>query len=327
MGSGISTARERERVRPACATTTPIKVAASHAEAIDGRKLAQASLDQIKGAVDGARSGSGARPPTLVVVLVGENPASLSYIKQKQRAAVACGVVCELRQLDASVTQQGVVDVVEGLNKDAGVDGVIVQLPLPAHINAAAMTELVAHAKDVDGFTKQSIGSVALSGIEPWFCPCTPKGCIDLIKSTGVALRGKEAVVIGASNIVGVPVALLLIHEGCTVTVCHIDTQDTVAHSRKADILVVAVGKAGLVQKHWVKPGAVVIDVGINFVPDATKKSGKRMVGDCSPGVAEVAGHLTPVPGGVGPMTVASLMRNTAAAWERTLAQTQHATT
>lgn len=285
-------------------------------QVIDGRAIAQKRLATIKAAIEAVGTAA-PRPPKLVVVLVGNNAASLSYIKQKEKAAVACGIAVELRTLEATVPQSDVEELVRQLNVDDGVDGVIVQLPLPDHMDGGAMTQLVAHRKDVDGFTGQSIGSVALDGQDIQFCPCTPLGCLELIKSTGITLQGKEAVVIGASNIVGRPMSLLLLREGCTVTTCHIHTKDTAAHARRADVLVSAVGKAGLVQESWVKPGAIVIDVGINFVPDATRKSGRRMVGDCSPGVRKAAAHVTPVPGGVGPMTVCMLMQNTLEAWQR----------
>ena len=230
-----------------------------------------------------------------------------------------CGISARVEALDDAVSPSALLEVVQRLNADAGVHGIIVQLPLPAHIEPRLITNAVCHAKDVDGFTQPSLGAVAQRGPSPCYCPCTPKGCLRLIRSCGMPLRGKEAVVIGASNIVGLPMALLLLGEGCTVAVCHVDTADTPSHARRADVLVVACGVAGLVPPSWVKPGAVVIDVGINFVPDASRKGGRRMVGDCAPEVAAVAGHLTPVPGGVGPMTVAMLMQNTLEARERAI--------
>merc|ERR1712224_616431 len=217
-------------------------------------------------------------------------------------------------------SQEQLLQEVQRLNADESVHGIIVQLPLPSHIDAAAVTGAVAESKDVDGFTPANIGSVALNGYDPLFSPCTPKGCLHLLKSVGVPLRGKEAVVVGASNIVGIPMALLLLKEGCTTSICHIDTVDVASHTRKADIVVVAVGKAGLARGDWIKPGAIVIDVGINFVADSSKKAGKRMVGDVEFGEARsVAGYITPVPGGVGPMTVAMLMQNTLDAMKRCL--------
>jgi len=301
--------------RPASSRPTRISPAC---DTIDGKAISDTVLVEIRRGVDELRA-AGLSEPSLVVLLVGDNPASLSYIKRKLKAAEDCGISARKLVLPETASEAEVVRAVEDLNADDAVHGIIVQLPLPSHVRASTVTNTVRHEKDVDGFTMQSIGSVASSGQEPCFCPCTPKGCLRLIKSAlgEMGLRGKEAVVIGASNIVGVPMALLLLREGCTVTVCHIDTVNTRAHARTADILVVAVGKAGLVQKDWVKPGAVVIDVGINFVSDSSKKSGQRMAGDCAPKVREVAGHLTPVPGGVGPMTVAMLMHNTLEARRR----------
>ena len=280
------------------------------ASVIDGKAISEACLVDVKRGVD-QLTAAGQRVPCLVVVLVGSHPASQSYIRKKLTAGDGCGVQARVEELASTATEAEVLACVGRLNRDDSVDGIIVQLPLPGHINSSLVTNAVAHEKDVDGFTQQSLGAVAQRGPTPCFCPCTPKGCLRLIHTCGVPLRGKQAVVVGASNIVGVPMALLLLGEGCTVSICHIDTVDVSAHTRHADLLVVACGVAGLVKPEWIKPGAIVIDVGINFVPDASKKSGQRMVGDCDPEVAAVAGHLTPVPGGVGPMTVAMLMQNT----------------
>jgi len=274
---------------------------------IDGKAVADGILENLRTTVDtlGAE-------PLLAVVLVGSNPASMSYIKRKQAAAAGCGIRTKLLHLDDSVSQLELQRTIETLDADDDTDGIILQLPLPEHLDAKKASALISLAKDVDGFSPANVGATALHGHEPDCCPCTPKGCLQLIRSIGVPLRGKEACVIGASNIVGIPMGALLLKEGCTITTCHIDTVDCAAHSRRADVLVVAAGKAGLVTADMVKPGAIVIDVGINFVVDATKKSGQRMVGDVDfGGVSKVAGFLTPVPGGVGPMTVAMLMSNT----------------
>jgi len=274
---------------------------------IDGKEIADGIVDKLRRSVAKLDA-----VPVLAVVLVGHHPASLSYIKRKEAAAAECGIRSRLLQLDESITQKKLEGVIDDLNADDDVDGIIVQLPLPGHLDAKAATGSVAPAKDVDGFLPANVGATALNDHEPLFCPCTPKGCLHLIKSVGVPLRGKEACVIGASNIVGIPMGSLLLKEGMTVTTCHIDTVDPAAHARRADVLVVAVGKAALVGSSWVKPGAIVIDVGINFVPDATRKAGKRMVGDVDfDAVSHIAGYITPVPGGVGPMTVAMLMSNT----------------
>eukprot|EP00927_Polykrikos_kofoidii_P080481 TRINITY_DN77350_c0_g1_i1.p1 TRINITY_DN77350_c0_g1~~TRINITY_DN77350_c0_g1_i1.p1 ORF type:complete len:317 (+),score=50.93 TRINITY_DN77350_c0_g1_i1:63-1013(+) len=289
---------------------------ASPCQLIDGKAIAQAAQAQVKLCVQKMLE-SGHPAPCLVVVVVGSDPASATYIKRKHAAAAECGIIVRQESFDEDITHEDLVGVVQRLNADPTVHGIIVQLPLPKHVDAPSVTGAVAASKDVDGFTATNIGGVALAGQQPDFAPCTPKGCLRLIKSVCQSLRGREAVVIGASNIVGVPMLLMLLQEGCTVECCHIDTADTATHARRADILVVAVGKAGLVRREWVKPGAIVIDVGINFVPDDTKKGGMRMVGDCASDVREVAGYLTPVPGGVGPMTVAMLMENTFEAAQR----------
>ena len=306
-------------IAPTAAHTLSISRESSHVEKpptaaiIDGAAIADSMLSELRVAVSSMPSS-----PMLVVVLVGSDAASLSYIKRKEAAAAQCGVRSRLVQLDEATSQSELLATVDALNSDEDVDGIIVQLPLPAHLDARAAMGGVSAMKDVDGFLPSNVGATALHGHEPLCCPCTPKGCLQLIRSVGVPLRGKEACVIGASNIVGLPMGMLLLKEGMTVTTCHIDTPDVPSHSRRADVLVVAVGKAGLVQAGWVKPGAIVIDVGINFVEDATKKSGRRIAGDVDfEAVRTIAGHITPVPGGVGPMTVAMLMSNTVDACRR----------
>jgi 5,10-methylene-tetrahydrofolate dehydrogenase/methenyl tetrahydrofolate cyclohydrolase len=219
--------------------------------------------------------------------------------------------------LPASATQEQVEELVRRLNADPEVSGILVQLPMPAHIDEERVLSLINIEKDVDGFSPLNIGRLAQKGREPLFVPCTPYGCIYLLERSGVQIEGANAVVLGRSNIVGMPAALLLIGRNATVTVCHSRTQDLPRVIRNADILIAAIGKAEFVRGDWVKPGAAVIDVGINSRPDATRKSGYRLVGDVKfDEVKEVAGFITPVPGGVGPMTIAMLMRNTARAAE-----------
>lgn len=219
--------------------------------------------------------------------------------------------------LPASATQEQVEELVGRLNADQAVSGILVQLPMPAHINEERVLSLINIEKDVDGFSPLNIGRLAQKGREPLFVPCTPYGCIYLLERSGVQVEGANAVVLGRSNIVGMPAALLLIGKNATVTVCHSRTRDLPSVIRNADILITAIGKPEFVRGDWVKPGAAVIDVGINSKPDATKKSGYRLVGDVNfDEVKEVAGFITPVPGGVGPMTIAMLMRNTARAAE-----------
>lgn len=219
--------------------------------------------------------------------------------------------------LPADATQEQVEAVVRKLNADAGVSGILVQLPMPSHIDEERVLSLISIEKDVDGFSPLNIGRLAQKGRDPLFVPCTPYGCIYLLERSGVKIEGANAVVLGRSNIVGMPAALLLIGKNATVTVCHSRTKDIAGTVRQADILIAAIGKTEFVRGDWIKPGAAVIDVGINAIPDATKKSGQRLVGDVNFAEAkEVAGFITPVPGGVGPMTIAMLMKNTLRAAE-----------
>ena len=219
--------------------------------------------------------------------------------------------------LPADATQEQVEALVRKLNADPKISGILVQLPMPAHIDEERVLSLIDLEKDVDGFSPVNIGRLAQKGREPAFVPCTPFGCIYLLEQAGVKIEGANAVVLGRSNIVGMPAALLLIGRNATVTVCHSRTRDLPAVVRQADILIAAIGRTEMVRGDWIKPGAAVIDVGINPVPDATKKSGQRLVGDvCFAEAKEVAGYITPVPGGVGPMTIAMLMKNTLRAAE-----------
>jgi 5,10-methylene-tetrahydrofolate dehydrogenase/methenyl tetrahydrofolate cyclohydrolase len=214
--------------------------------------------------------------------------------------------------LPADISQEELEKIIKKLNRSKKVNGILVQLPLPAHLNEERVLQLISIEKDVDGFSPINIGRLAQKGREPLFVPCTPYGCIYLLEKAGVKIEGANAVVLGRSNIVGMPAALLLIGKNATVTVCHSRTKDLPGVVRQADIIIAAIGKTEMVRGDWVKPGAAIIDVGINAVPDATKKSGQRLVGDvCFSEAKEVAGFITPVPGGVGPMTIAMLMRNT----------------
>jgi 5,10-methylene-tetrahydrofolate dehydrogenase/methenyl tetrahydrofolate cyclohydrolase len=216
------------------------------------------------------------------------------------------------RHLPEDISQEELEKVITELNADKSVNGILVQLPLPSHLNEERVLQLISIEKDVDGFSPLNIGRLAQKGREPLFVPCTPYGCIYLLEQAGVKIEGANAVVLGRSNIVGMPAALLLIGKNATVTVCHSRTKDLPGVVRQADILIAAIGKMEMVRGDWIKPGAAVIDVGINSKPDATKKSGYRLVGDVNYDEAkEVAGFITPVPGGVGPMTIAMLMNNT----------------
>lgn len=250
------------------------------------------------------------RAPGLAVVLVGEDPASQVYVRNKQRACAAVGFHSELHALPATIAQAELLDLIDRLNADPVLDGILVQLPLPAGLDEAAVTERVCPTKDVDGFHPDNLGRLALR--RPRLRPCTPKGIMRLLAETGARLEGSDAVVIGQSHIVGRPLALELLAARCTVTICHSRTRHLADKVRGADILAVAVGRAGFVPGDWIKPGAIVIDIGINRLPDG------RLVGDVDfVSCAERAAWITPVPGGVGPMTIASLLENTleAAEW------------
>jgi methylenetetrahydrofolate dehydrogenase (NADP+)/methenyltetrahydrofolate cyclohydrolase len=240
-------------------------------------------------------------------VLVGDDPASQVYVRAKGRQTAEVGMASFAHRLDARVAQADLLKLIATLNADARVHGILVQLPLPAHLDEAAVLAAVDPAKDVDGFHISNVGLLATGGRA--MVPCTPLGCLMLLRAHHGSLAGLDAVVIGRSNIVGKPMALLLLGDSATVTICHSRTRDLPATVRRADIVVAAVGRPAMVQADWIRPGATVIDVGINRVPDGA--GGTRIVGDVDPGAAEVAGALTPVPGGVGPMTIACLLANT----------------
>jgi 5,10-methylene-tetrahydrofolate dehydrogenase/methenyl tetrahydrofolate cyclohydrolase len=271
---------------------------------------------EVAAAVD-KRTAQGKQAPGLATVLVGDRADSAAYVASKQKACQELGMVSFHNQLPGDATQEQVEDLVQHLNADPQVNGILVQLPLPAHLNEERVLSLINLEKDVDGFSPVNIGRLAQKGREPLFVPCTPYGCIYLLDQTNIKIEAANAVVLGRSNIVGMPVALLLISRNATVTVCHSRTRDLPAVTRQADILIAAIGRAEMVRGDWIKPGAAVIDVGINSIPDATRKSGHRLMGDVNFEEAkEVAGFITPVPGGVGPMTIAMLMKNTLRAAE-----------
>ena len=271
------------------------------AKVIDGKAFAAALRARVADEVARFTAAAG-RKPGLAVVLVGEDPASAVYVRSKGKATLAAGMESFEHRLPADTSQADLLALVARLNADDAVDGILVQLPLPAHLDERAVIAALDPAKDVDGFTAENAGRLA-TGIDG-LVPCTPLGCLMLLRDVHPHLAGLEAVVIGRSNIVGKPMAQLLLKESCTVTVVHSRTRDAMAHVRAADIVVAAVGIPGFVTADWVKPGATVIDVGIN-------RTDAGLVGDVDPAVAEVAGAITPVPGGVGPMTIAVLLRNT----------------
>ena len=281
------------------------------AKIIDGKAIAARIREQIAAEVQ-QRVEAGLPRPGLATVLVGDNPASQIYVRMKHKACEQVGIQSFGRVLPADASQEDVEAVVEELNADPRVHGILVQLPLPAGLDEERVLGRIRLEKDVDGFHPLNIGRLAQKGREPLFVPCTPAGIMVLLEESGVQLEGAHAVVLGRSNIVGMPAALLLLRRNATVTVCHSRTRDLPAVTRQADVLIAAVGRPEMVRGDWVKPGAVVIDVGVNRVEDPTAKKGYQLVGDVAfDEVKEVAAAITPVPGGVGPMTIAMLLKNT----------------
>ena len=281
------------------------------ARVIDGKAIAEQIRLEVAESVE-ERTKKGKPSPGLATVLVGENPASQSYVKSKQKACAEVGIESFGYDLPENASQQEVENLVTTLNADPRVNGILVQLPLPKGLIEEDVLKLISIEKDVDGFHPINIGRLAQKGRDPLFVPCTPAGVMYMLNRELPTLEGVNAVVLGRSNIVGMPVALLLVRANATVTICHSRTKDLPDVVRQADVLVAAVGRAEMVRGDWVKPGAVVIDVGINRVDDASKPKGYKLVGDVAyDEVAQVADALTPVPGGVGPMTIAMLLKNT----------------
>jgi methylenetetrahydrofolate dehydrogenase (NADP+)/methenyltetrahydrofolate cyclohydrolase len=293
---------------------------AGGARPIDGKAVAESIVGRVKDVRDRLVADTGV-VPGLAVVLVGEDPASSVYVRSKGRKADECGFHSEQHNLPASTPEAELLALVARLNADPAIHGILVQLPLPAQIDEKKVLLLIDPDKDVDGFHPINVGRLAAGATEQALVPCTPAGAVILAKhALGNNLSGLEAVVVGRSNIVGKPVANLLLQENCTVTICHSRTRDLPAVCRRADVLVAAVGRPQMVTGDWLKPGACVIDVGINRIPAPELGAGKtRLVGDVDYASAErVAGAITPVPGGVGPMTIAMLMANTVIAAART---------
>jgi methylenetetrahydrofolate dehydrogenase (NADP+)/methenyltetrahydrofolate cyclohydrolase len=273
------------------------------AQLIDGKAIAASLRQQIAQRVAERRQ-QGLRTPGLAVILVGTDPASQVYVSHKRKDCEEVGFLSQAYDLPSETSQQALTDLIDRLNEDSNIDGILLQLPLPAHLDASLLLERIRPDKDVDGFHPYNVGRLAQR--IPLLRPCTPKGIITLLESTGQDLYGMDAVVVGASNIVGRPMAMELLLAGCTVTVTHRFTKDLASHIGRADLIVVAAGKPGLVKGEWIKPGAIVIDVGINRQADG------KLVGDVVYETAlPRAGWITPVPGGVGPMTRACLLENT----------------
>lgn len=291
------------------------------AELIDGKTIAETIRREV--AHDVVSLSDRGVVPGLTVVLVGDDAASRTYVAAKEKAALAAGITGQTLRLPSTTTQAELLAVVEELNADQAVHGILVQMPLPSHIDPDIVIRHILPAKDVDGFHPVNVGKLMI-GHTDGFVSCTPAGVIELLRRSGVDTRGADAVVVGRSNIVGKPMAALLMqgrpNADATVTVCHSRTRDLATHTRRADILIVAAGRANMITGEMIKPGAVVIDVGMNQVPDSTRSSGSRLCGDVHfASAAVVASKITPVPGGVGPMTIAMLLKNTVRAAERWL--------
>ena len=255
--------------------------------------------------------------PGLAVIQIGDKLESSVYIKKKCEACAGLGFYSEVHKIGADATDGIVISLINELNANSKINGILVQLPLPKHLNEAKILNQIAYNKDVDGFHAQNMGELAMKAREPAFVPCTPLGCLKILEHENIKLRGALVVVIGNSNIVGLPISLLLLKEGATVTVCHIDTKDLRLHTKQADIIITACGQPEMIKKDWVKEGVVIIDVGTNFIPDSSKKSGKKLVGDVDFNeVKDIVHKISPVPGGVGPMTVAMLLSNTLKAFK-----------
>ena len=290
------------------------------AELIDGKAIAKKVRDEVAERVAALKEEYG-YTPGLATVLVGEDPASNTYVRMKQRMCEELGIRSIGHTLPADASQEDVESLVEELNADPEVNGILVQLPMPGHIDEEAVLNKIDLDKDVDGFHPVNIGRLAMKGRDPLFIPCTPYGVMVLLEEADVETSGAEAVIVGRSNIVGLPVAMLLQKANATVTICHSRTRDLAEHTRRADILIAAIGRPEMITGDMIKPGATVIDVGVNRVDDPEAKRGYRLVGDVEfDSAKEVAGALTPVPGGVGPMTIAMLMKNTLHAAEMALA-------
>ncbi len=278
---------------------------------IDGKQVQASIREELAKKVQELKAKHGLTPG-IGVILVGEDPASQSYVKSKEKTANELGYYSKTIRVPVETTEAEVLRLVGEFNKDPQIHGILVQLPLPPHINENSIIFAIDPKKDVDGFHPVNIGKLHMG--EECFVPCTPAGVMELLKRTGVELKGKNAVVVGRSNLVGKPVSMLLLAQHATVTICHSRTKDLAAECRRADVLVAAVGKAKMITADMIKPGAVVIDVGVNRV------EGGKLVGDVDfEGAVNVASAITPVPGGVGPMTIGMLMKNTFLAAERTL--------
>ena len=284
---------------------------------LDGKKTSKTILNEIK---DEINQNSWKNKIGLAVIIIGNRSDSEIYVNKKIKACNYVGINSYKIQLENNVTNSELLNTIEDLNNDSNVHGILIQLPIPKHLNEEQILKKINYNKDVDGFHASNIGYLAMERREPLFIPCTPKGCFELLNRYNINVRGKNVVVIGKSNIVGMPMALLMMKHMATVTVCHIETKDITKHTKNADILIVGVGVPHLVKRNWVKEGVVIIDIGINTIDDPTKKSGYRLVGDVDyKEIKDIVSFITPVPGGVGPMTVSMLMKNTLISYKNSL--------
>ena len=250
--------------------------------------------------------------PVLAVIQIGDRKDSTIYIRKKREACELIGIESRIYNFKTSVSSNEVCSLLLRLNNDESVNGILVQLPIPEHLNNEEILSKISYRKDVDGFHVRNIGNLAMSGRTPFFVPCTALGCLELLKRYNITIEGKHVVVVGKSNIVGLPMSLLLLKNQATVTICHSETKDIINHLKMADIVISACGSPRMIKKDWLKEGVVVIDIGITSIPDSTRKRGYRLVGDVDfENVKDIASAITPVPGGVGPMTVAMLLKNT----------------
>ena len=289
------------------------------AKIIDGKAIAAELREDVAKGVKELIAAGGTQPG-LATVLVGGNPASHTYVRMKRKASAKAGIESFHHELPDDASQEEVEKLLQTLNADSKVHGILVQLPLPAGLDEEQILRTISIEKDVDGFHPVNIGRLAQKGREPLFVPCTPAGCMILLEKAGAQIEGANAVVVGRSNIVGMPAALLLVKANATTTICHSRTKDLPAVCREADILIAAIGRAEMIRGDWIKPGAYVIDVGMNRVDDPSRERGYRLTGDVAFDEAmEVAAAITPVPGGVGPMTIAGLLANTLRSAQRTL--------
>ncbi|KAJ3426351.1 c-1-tetrahydrofolate synthase cytoplasmic [Anaeramoeba flamelloides] len=284
---------------------------------IDGKKIASEIQEELYSEIQVLKTVI-PKKPGLAVILVGNRKDSQAYVRMKKKMARRLEIVDFEKNLPENVSQEELLQVVKDYNNNPDVNGILVQLPLPKHIDEETILNTISPEKDVDGFSPINMGNLCMKGREPLFVPCTPKGCIELLKRSGVNISGKKAVIVGRSNIVGLPISFLLLHENATITICHSRTKDIAKEVKDADIVIAALGAPEFVKGDWIKKGAVIIDVGINAVPDKTKKRGYRLVGDVDfEGCLKNASKITPVPGGVGPQTIIQLMKSTVEGFKR----------